>query len=65
MCVPHGVRTTLEACPVTCGAASLAREDPVTDLIFVATTVAFFALMLGYVRACAALGRETDAEVPS
>jgi hypothetical protein len=28
------------------------------DLVYVLTTIAFFALMLGYVRACERLGRE-------
>ena len=32
------------------------------DLIYVATTAAFFALMLAYVRGCAALGREESTE---
>ena len=30
------------------------------DLLYVVGTVAFFALMLAYVRACQALGRNTD-----
>jgi hypothetical protein len=29
------------------------------DLIYLLVTVAFFALMLGYVRACERLGRDT------
>lgn len=29
------------------------------DLVYVAVTVAFFALMLGYVRACERLGRDS------
>jgi len=29
------------------------------DLVYILTTVAFFALMLGYVRACERLGRNT------
>jgi hypothetical protein len=32
------------------------------DIAYVVLTLAFFALMLGYVRACAALGREPDGE---
>ncbi len=37
--------------------------DPVTDLLYLALTVGFFALMLGYVRACAALAAsDADAE---
>jgi hypothetical protein len=31
------------------------------DLIYIAVTLAFFALMLAYVRGCAALGRVSDA----
>lgn len=31
------------------------------DLVYVLATVAFFALMLAYVRGCAALGRTADA----
>ena len=31
------------------------------DLIYVVVTIAFFALMLGYVRACERLGRDTTA----
>jgi hypothetical protein len=34
----------------------------VLDLIYVATTVAFFLAMFAYVRGCAALGRESNAE---
>ena len=30
------------------------------DLLYVVGTVAFFGLMLAYVRACQALGRNTD-----
>jgi hypothetical protein len=30
------------------------------DLLYVAGSVAFFALMLAYVRACEALGHDTD-----
>jgi len=30
------------------------------DLIYVAATVAFFALMIGYVAACARLGRANE-----
>ena len=30
------------------------------DLIYVVATVAFFALMIGYVAACARLGRTTE-----
>jgi hypothetical protein len=30
------------------------------DLLYVVGTVAFFGLMLAYVRACQALGRDTD-----
>lgn len=30
------------------------------DLLYVVGTVAFFALMLAYVRVCQALGRDTD-----
>ena len=33
------------------------------DLIYVAGTVAFFALMLLYVRACERLGRTASAEI--
>jgi len=29
------------------------------DLVYILATVAFFVLMLGYVRACERLGRET------
>jgi len=32
------------------------------DFAYVAGTVAFFALMLAYVRGCAALGKETGEE---
>lgn len=32
------------------------------DLIYIAATVAFFALMLGYVAACDRIGRAADAE---
>jgi hypothetical protein len=32
------------------------------DAAYVVLTVAFFALMLAYVRACAALGRRSDGE---
>ncbi len=32
------------------------------DAAYVALTVAFFALMLAYVRGCAALGRRSDGE---
>jgi hypothetical protein len=32
------------------------------DIVYVALTVLFFALMLGYVRGCDALGRRQDAE---
>jgi hypothetical protein len=32
------------------------------DLLYVALTIAFFALMLGYVRACALLGRDEPGE---
>lgn len=37
------------------------------DVVYVLTTIAFFALMLGYVRACERLGRkttDTSAEKP-
>ena len=34
----------------------------VLDLIYIAGSVAFFAIMLFYVRACAALGRRGDDE---
>ena len=30
------------------------------DLLYVTATIAFFALMLGYVRACEGLGRDRD-----
>jgi hypothetical protein len=30
------------------------------DIVYVLGTVVFFALMLGYVRACARLGRDTS-----
>ncbi|HVZ48044.1 MAG TPA: hypothetical protein VG916_04635 [Gemmatimonadaceae bacterium] len=33
-----------------------------TDLIYVAGTIAFFVLMLAYVAACAALGRSQSPE---
>jgi len=32
------------------------------DIAYVVLTLAFFALMLGYVRACAALARERDGD---
>ena len=32
------------------------------DLLYVAITVAFFAIMLAYVRGCKALGREPTSE---
>jgi hypothetical protein len=32
------------------------------DLVYVAATIAFFALMIGYVRVCAALGRSAQTE---
>jgi hypothetical protein len=32
------------------------------DLVYVAATIAFFALMIGYVRVCAALGRSGQTE---
>jgi hypothetical protein len=32
------------------------------DLLYILGTVAFFALMLAYVRACVALGREDKSE---
>jgi hypothetical protein len=32
------------------------------DLVYVAGTVAFFALMIGYVRVCAALGKSQQTE---
>lgn len=32
------------------------------DIVYVAATVAFFALTLAYVRACAALGRSSNAD---
>ena len=32
------------------------------DVAYISLTVAFFALMLGYVRACDALGRRQDGE---
>lgn len=32
------------------------------DIAYIALTVAFFALMLGYVRACEALGRRQEGE---
>jgi hypothetical protein len=32
------------------------------DLLYVGGTILFFGLMLGYVRACEALGRRGDAE---
>jgi len=31
-----------------------------TDLIYVAVTIGFFALMIGYVAACARLGRSQE-----
>ncbi len=35
-----------------------------TDLIYLAVTVAFFGAMLGYVRACAHLGERAAGEAP-
>jgi hypothetical protein len=35
-------------------------ERPMRDLLYLFGTVAFFALMLAYVRACEALGHDTD-----
>jgi len=35
------------------------------DLAYVLFTVAFFTLMLAYVRACAAIGRGADAAAPA
>lgn len=35
------------------------------DTIYVLATLAFFALMLAYVRACASLGRGAEARSPS
>ncbi len=35
------------------------------DIAYLAGTVLFFALMLGYVRACARLGRASAAELPA
>jgi hypothetical protein len=32
------------------------------DVVYIAGTLAFFALMLAYVAACARLGRSSDAE---
>jgi hypothetical protein len=32
------------------------------DLIYAAATVAFFAIMLAYVRGCAGIGRRSDQE---
>jgi hypothetical protein len=34
----------------------------VLDVAYIALTLAFFALMLGYVRGCDALGRRQDGE---
>lgn len=34
------------------------------DLIYVAGTILFFALMLAYVRGCEALGKRAAADVP-
>lgn len=33
------------------------------DLVYIATTVVFFALMLGYVRACERLGRTASVDM--
>jgi hypothetical protein len=33
------------------------------DLVYIATTLIFFALMLGYVRACERLGRSGSVDV--
>lgn len=33
------------------------QEVPVLDVVYVLATILFFALMLAYVRGCAALGR--------
>jgi len=35
---------------------------PMIDVLYVAGTVLFFALMLGYVAACERLGRSADVE---
>ncbi len=40
-----------------------AEDTPVLDLAYVVGTLLFFALMLGYVRACAALGRRNPGDV--
>jgi hypothetical protein len=36
--------------------------SPVLDLIYTLLTIAFFALMLAYVRGCERLGRDASAE---
>ena len=33
-----------------------------TDVVFLAITVAFFAMMIGYVRGCELLGREPEGD---
>lgn len=34
------------------------------DLLYIAATIAFFALMVAYIAACAKLGSENDREQP-
>ena len=56
----HHVSILRRTCPV---ANHIAREASlVIDLIYVLTTVLFFALMLAYVAACNRLGRNADVE---
>jgi hypothetical protein len=38
------------------------EASPMIDLVYVLTTVLFFALMMAYVAACARLGRNADVE---
>jgi hypothetical protein len=40
----------------------IGQEREMLDLAYVTGTIVFFALMLAYVRGCAALGKESEQE---
>jgi hypothetical protein len=42
--------------------AVIGQERAMLDFAYVTGTIVFFALMLAYVRGCAALGKETEQE---
>lgn len=60
MCVVHDADCTL----LSVTKVSFPREgSPVFDFAYIVGILLFFALMLAYVRACAALGRRNPGDV--